>query len=91
MSRRYRWFFTEEWDEGGVIHVAAYGKRKRSEIEKLSDQMDRYSPYDYCCTNESDTEEEYKSRLQARINDGAEVKYYDENNKQIEICQERIK
>ena len=76
MSRRHKYLFTEEWDEGGVNHVAAYGKRKRSEIDDICDQMDRYSPYDYCCSNESDTEEEYKSRLQARINDGAEVKYY---------------
>ena len=76
MSRRYKWFFTEEWFEGGQNHVAAYGKRKRSEIDRLSDQMDRYSPYDYACPNESDTEEEYKSRLQARINDGSDVQYY---------------
>ena len=76
MSRRYKWFFTEEWFEGGKVQVAAYGKRKRSEIDTISDQMDRYSPYDYAVPNVSDSEEEYKSRLQARINDGAEVKYY---------------
>ena len=77
-----KYLFTEEWDEGGRNHVAAYGKRSSKEIDYIADQMDRYSPYDYCCTNESDTEEEYKSRLQARINDGAEVKYY--NNKLLE-------
>jgi hypothetical protein len=78
MSRRYKWFFTEEWDEGGTVHVAAYGQRKRSEIASISDQMERYSPYDYTCPNESDTEEEYKSRLQARIKNGAEVKYFNQ-------------
>ncbi len=71
-----KYLFTEEWDEGGKVHIAAYGKRSSKEIDSIADQMDRYSPYDYCCTNESDTEEEYKSRLQVRINDGAEVKYY---------------
>ncbi len=78
MSRRYKYLFTEEWYEGGQNHVSAYGKRSRKEVDEIADQMDRYSPYDYCCTNESDTEEEYKSRLQARINDGAEVKYYNQ-------------
>ena len=77
MSGRCKYLFTEEWYEGGKLHVAAYGKRKCSEIESICEQMDRYSPYDYACPNESDTEEEYKSRLQARINDGAEVKYYE--------------
>lgn len=79
---RSKYLFTEEWDDGGKNHVAAYGKRKRSEIDSIIDQMNRYSPYDYCCSNESDTEEEYKSRLQARINDGAEVKYYNQNQKE---------
>ena len=74
--KKYKYLFTEEWFEGGKLHIAAYGKRSLKEVDEIADQMDRYSPYDYCCTNESDTEDEYNSRLQARINDGAEVKYY---------------
>lgn len=76
MSRRWKWFFTEEWYEGGQNHVSAYGKRRHKEIDKICDQMERYSPYDYVDSNICDTEEEYKSRLQARIDNGAEVKYY---------------
>lgn len=78
MSRRYKYLFTEEWDEGGIVHVAAYGKRKRTEIDNICDQMERYSPYDYTCPNESDSEEEYNSLLQARIDNGAEVKDYNQ-------------
>jgi len=78
MSRRHKFFFTEEWDEGGRNHVAAYGLCKRKEIDSIVEQMERYSPYDYVDSVECDTEEDYKSRLQARINDGAEVKYYNQ-------------
>ena len=78
MSRRYKYLFTEEWDEGGVNHVAAYGKRKRSEIDDILEQQDKYSPYDYVDSVVVDTEEEYKEYLQARIDNGAEVKYYNE-------------
>lgn len=78
MSRRYKYFFTEEWYESGKNHVSAYGKRSLKEVDEIADQMERYSPYDYCCMNESDTEEEYNLRLQARINYGAEVKYYNQ-------------
>lgn len=77
MSRRYRWFFTEEWDEGGTVHVAAYGQQKRSEIDNILEQQEKYSPYDYVDSVTCDTEEEYKKYLQARIDNGAEVKYYD--------------
>lgn len=80
MSRRYKYLFTEEWDEGGQVHVAAYGKRKQSEIYSICKQMERYSPYDYASPNVSDTEEEYDSCLQARINNGAEVKYYNKED-----------
>ncbi len=73
-----KYLFTEEWDEGGKNHVAAYGKREESEIDSIVDQMERYSPYDYCCSNESDTEDEYNYRLEVRINNGAEVKYYNQ-------------
>lgn len=76
MSRRYRWFFTEEWDEGGTVHVAAYGKQKRSEIDNILEQQDKYSPYDYIDHVMVDTEEEYKTYLQTRIDNGAVVKYY---------------
>ncbi len=76
MSRRHKFLFIEEWYEGGINHVSAYGERERTEIDKLCEEADKYSPYDYVCPNESDTEQEYKSRLQARINDGSEVKYY---------------
>lgn len=48
MSRRYKYLFTEEWDEGGKNHVSAYGKRSRKEVDEIADQMERYSPYDYC-------------------------------------------
>lgn len=78
MRRMYKYLFTDEWDEGGQNHVSAYGKRSLKEIDEIADQMERYSPYDYCCTNECDTEEEYNSRLQIRINDGDEVKYYNQ-------------
>lgn len=76
MSRRWKWFFTEEWDEGGKVHVAAYGQQKRSEIDNILEQQDKYSPYDYIDHVMVDTEEEYKTYLQARIDNGAEVKYY---------------
>lgn len=76
MSRRHKYLFTEEWDEGGVNHVAAYGLRKRSEIDNIVDQQERYSPYDYIDHVVTDSEEEYKTYLQARIDNGAEVKYY---------------
>jgi len=76
MSRRYKYLFTEEWWEGGKAEVSAYGKRKRSEIDTICDQMDRYSPYDYACPQTFDNESDYLSALQARINDGCKVKYY---------------
>lgn len=77
MSRRWKWFFTEEWDEGGTVHVAAYGQQKRSEIDNILEQQEKYSPYDYVDSVTCDTEEEYKKYLQARIDNGAEVKYYE--------------
>ena len=79
MSRRHKYFFTEEWYEGGRNHVSAYGMRTRKEIDDICHQMDRYSPYDYVDSVMCDTEEEYKKYLQARIDDGAEVKYYNQN------------
>ena len=72
-----KYLFTEEWNDGGVNHVTAYGKCTESKIDDITDQMERYSPYDYCCANVSDTEEEYKDYLQARIDNGDEVKYND--------------
>ena len=75
-----KYLFTEEWDEGGVNHVTAYGNRKRSEINEICDQMDRYSPYDYVDSVECETEEEYNQYLQARIDNGAEVKYDKSNS-----------
>ena len=76
MSRRYKYLFTEEWDEGGKVHVAAYGKIKRSEIDDILEQQEKYSPYDYVDSVETDSEEEYNQYLQVRIDNGAEVKYY---------------
>ena len=76
MSRRFKYLFTEEWDEGGTVHVAAYGKRHMKEIDEILDQQDRYSPYDYVDSVVRDSEEEYNRYLQARIDNGAEVKYY---------------
>ena len=72
------YIFTEEWDEGGRNHVAAYGKRTEKEIDEIREQQEKYSPYDYVDSVVVDTEEEYKSYLQARIDNGGEVKYYNE-------------
>ena len=78
MIRRYKYLFTVECYYGGLNHVSAYGKRSRKEVDEIAGQMERYSQYDFCYTNECDTEEEYNSRLQICINDGAEVKYYNQ-------------
>lgn len=77
MSKKGIYLFTEEWYEGGPVHVAAYGKCEESEVDEICRQMDMYSPFDYACPNESDTEEEYRSRLQVRIDNGDDVMYYE--------------
>lgn len=76
MARQNEWIFTEEWDEGCREKVAAYGKRPTREIDEIVDQMERYSPYDYCNPCIFETEKEYQSALDARIKKGCEVSYY---------------
>ncbi|MBR6031295.1 MAG: hypothetical protein IKP36_04960 [Bacteroidaceae bacterium] len=84
MSRRYKWFFTEEWDEGGVIHLTKYGKRKVSEINETRFQMERYSPYDYCNLVECNSEEQYDSYLKCRIEDRNPSNRYEINDNEQE-------
>lgn len=61
-----KYLFTEEWDEGGVNHIAAYGLRTEKEIDEIREQMESYSPYDYNSSVVTDTEKEYFEYLQAR-------------------------
>ena len=77
MSRRYKWLFTEEWDEGCKEKVAIYGKKSVKEIDNIRDQMERYSPYDYCVANEFDTEAEYQAALDARVKSGCKMTHYE--------------
>ena len=76
--KRYIWLFTEEWDEGCKEHIAAYGRKSENEAQEIREQMERYSPYDYCTTCEFDTEKEYRMALDVRERRYCYVDYYEE-------------
>ena len=71
------WFFTEEWNEGGVKDtiVNAYGCISKDEEEDILDQMDRWSPYDYAMGQECETEEEYIMKLESCEKRGYKINY----------------
>ena len=76
----YKWFITEEWNEGDQLaygrrrsRVEAYGLQATKDIKNVKWYMERYSPYDYTDTMEYDTKEEYENMLETLEVNGSEI------------------
>lgn len=76
----YKWFITEEWNEGDQLaygrrrsRVQAYGLQATKDIKSVKWYMERYSPYDYTDTMEYDTKEEYEQMLTTLETNGSEI------------------
>lgn len=60
----YYWFFTTEWDGGGKNVISLYGRRSVDEIDRIIDDMNKYSPFDYVSSSEFRTEDEYRKCIE---------------------------
>lgn len=69
------YLITEEWYEGEAYNVTAYGQKTTEQIDDITNQMEKYSPYDYCDYCELKTPEEYEHKLDVLKGLGSVIKF----------------